>query len=57
MIHIVPVVDLSFPVLVTIGPVGTVSTFSVGVFLDVVFITVVVSVSVLFVIVTIDDTH
>ena len=56
MIHIVPVVDLSLPVVVIVDLVGPVSTFSVAVSLDVVFVTVVVSVSLLFVIVTV-DTH
>ena len=55
-IHSVPVVDVSLPVLVTVSPVGLVSSFSDAVSLDVVFVTVVVSVSVLFVIVTV-DTH
>ena len=55
-IHSVPVVDVSLPVLVTVSPVGLVSSFSDAVSLGVVFVTVVVSVSVLFVIVTV-DTH
>ena len=49
MIHIVPVVDFSLPVLVTGDPVCPVSFFSIVVSLDVVSITVIVLVSVLFI--------